>query len=45
MLVDRKILKYVCDERAVRGLSSGLSDHTIVLWKVILEDGWRKKEY
>ena len=37
------MLRYVQDMRAVRGMGQSLSDHHVVLCKVRLVRGWKKR--
>lgn len=41
MIVEREILRYVCDIKVLQELCGGVSDHMIVLRKVRLRDAWR----
>ena len=43
VLVKRDMLRLVKDGRAVRGMGRGLSDHYVVLYKVILLGAWIKR--
>ena len=42
-LVNKDMLRYVQDVRAVRGMGRGLSDHHVVLCKVKLLRAWIKR--
>ena len=43
VLVKRNMLRYVQNERAVRGMGCGFSDHYVVLCKVRLVRAWIKR--
>ena len=43
VLMKKDMLCYVQDVRAVRGMGRGLSDHHVVLCKVILVGAWIKR--
>ena len=43
VLVKRDILRYIHEQRTMRGMGRGLSDHHVVLYKVRLVGAWIKR--
>ena len=44
VLVKKEMLKFVMDVKAVRGLGMGISDHYIVLCKIVFVGAWMERK-